>query len=72
MGFVHPKQEGIIEQLQLAVDNRKNIAINAQAAASVAKVFAAGDAATGASLVVRAMAGGRKAAEEIDAFLSNK
>ncbi|WP_321519269.1 glutamate synthase subunit beta [uncultured Bacteroides sp.] len=72
MGFVHPKQEGIIEQLQLAVDNRKNIAINAQATASVAKVFAAGDATTGASLVVRAMAGGRKAAEEIDAFLSNK
>jgi glutamate synthase (NADPH) small chain len=72
MGFVHPQQEGIVEQLELAVDNRKNIAIDAQAAASAAKVFAAGDAATGASLVVRAMAGGRKAAEEIDAFLSNK
>lgn len=72
MGFVHPTQEGIIEQLGLAVDNRKNIAIDSRAAASTAKVFAAGDAATGASLVVRAMAGGRKAASEIDAFLSNK
>ena len=33
-------------------------------------VFFAGDAATGASLVVRAMAEGRKAATEIDAYLS--
>lgn len=32
-------------------------------------VFVAGDAATGASLVVRAMAGGRKAAEEVDRYL---
>ena len=32
-------------------------------------VFLAGDAETGASLVVRAMAGGRKAAAEIDAYL---
>ena len=31
-------------------------------------VFLAGDAATGASLVVRAMAGGRKAAADIDAL----
>ena len=33
-------------------------------------VFLAGDAETGASLVVRAMAGGRKAAAEIDAYLT--
>lgn len=32
-------------------------------------VFLAGDADTGASLVVRAMAGGRKAASDIDAYL---
>ena len=32
-------------------------------------VFLAGDAATGASLVVRAMAGGRKAAADIDHYL---
>ncbi len=34
-------------------------------------VFLAGDAATGASLVVRCIASGRKAAEDIDKFLSN-
>lgn len=72
MGFVHPVQEGVIAQLELAVDNRKNITIDNRAAASTAKVFAAGDAATGASLVVRAMAGGRKAAQEIDTYLSQK
>lgn len=33
-------------------------------------VFVAGDAATGASLVVRCIAGGRKAAADIDSFLS--
>lgn len=37
-----------------------------------ANVFFAGDAATGASLVVRCIAGGRKAAEEVDAFLQGK
>lgn len=35
-------------------------------------VFLAGDAATGASLVVRAMAGGRKTAAEIDTYLTTK
>lgn len=35
-------------------------------------VFVAGDAATGASLVVRCIAGGRKAAADIDAYLSSK
>lgn len=35
-------------------------------------VFLAGDAATGASLVVKCIAGGRKAAEAIDAYLKNK
>ena len=35
-------------------------------------VFVAGDAATGASLVVRCIAGGRKAAQQIDAYLSKQ
>lgn len=37
-----------------------------------ANVFYTGDAATGASLVVRCIAGGRKAAADIDQFLKNK
>ncbi len=35
-------------------------------------VFVAGDAATGASLVVRCIAGGRKAAQALDAYLKSK
>ncbi|MCD8304572.1 MAG: glutamate synthase subunit beta [Prevotellaceae bacterium] len=35
-------------------------------------VFVAGDAATGASLVVRCIAGGRKAAQAVDAYLRGK
>lgn len=35
-------------------------------------IFYAGDAATGASLVVRCIAGGHKAAQEIDKYLSSK
>lgn len=35
-------------------------------------VFVCGDAASGASLVVRAMSGGRKAAEDVDKFLNKK
>ncbi len=38
----------------------------------LANVFVAGDAATGASLVVKCIAGGRKAAADIDAYLSRK
>ena len=34
--------------------------------------FIAGDAATGASLVVRAMAGGRKAGQQVDNYLCGK
>ena len=37
-----------------------------------ANVFVAGDAASGASLVVKCIAGGRKAAADIDAYLSRK
>ena len=35
-------------------------------------VFLAGDAATGASLVVRCIASGRRAADDIDSYLKNK
>ena len=70
MGFVHPVYEGLLEELNVERDGRKNVAIDAASHTSVPHVFAAGDAASGASLVVRAIASGRKAAQEIDKFLS--
>lgn len=69
MGFVHPIQEGLIAALNLDKDTRKNIKTDTLYATSVHKVFAAGDANTGASLVVRAIDEGRKAAKAIDSFL---
>jgi glutamate synthase (NADPH/NADH) small chain len=69
LGFVHPVHEGLVKELGLTLDARGNIATNKLSTSNVSKVFAAGDAAVGASLVVRAIAGGRKAAEDIHNFL---
>lgn len=72
MGFVHPEQEGLVKELALATDARKNIIVNKQGHTAMDKVFACGDATTGASLVVRAMASGHKAADAIDAYLKKE
>lgn len=69
MGFLHPVQEGIISALDLNVNARKNIATNSKFATSHKKVFAAGDARNGASLVVTAIFSGREAAEAINSYL---
>jgi glutamate synthase (NADPH) small chain len=70
MGFVHCIHEGLASELGLKFDQRGNITINQNMQTSKAKVFAAGDAVSGASLVVRAIASGRKTAEQIHDFLS--
>jgi glutamate synthase (NADPH) small chain len=69
MGFVHPVLDGLIMELNLDLDQRKNIKVNAGQTTSLPKVFAAGDSVSGASLVVNAIASGRKVAEQIDRFL---
>jgi len=72
MGFVHCIHEGLADELKLKYDNRGNIIIDEKMATSKAKVFAAGDAVSGASLIVRAIASGRKTAESIHDFLMKK
>jgi glutamate synthase (NADPH) small chain len=72
MGFVHAIHEGLVEELNLELDERGNIKINKQHNTSQASVFAAGDAASGASLVVRAIYSGRKTAEDIMKYLVEK
>jgi glutamate synthase (NADPH/NADH) small chain len=72
LGFTNPVAEGVLEQLGVEKDARGNVKVNADMSTSVDKVFAAGDASTGASLVVRCIASGRKAAEGINAYLSQK
>jgi glutamate synthase (NADPH) small chain len=69
LGFVHPVIDGLLSELGLELDQRKNIKVNANQLTSRLKVFAAGDSVSGASLVVNAIASGRKVAKEIDRFL---
>jgi glutamate synthase (NADPH/NADH) small chain len=68
MGFTGPVKPGLIEQAGIKCDPRGNIAAeNYQT--SIPGVFAAGDARRGQSLVVWAIAEGRKAAEAVDEYL---
>ena len=69
LGFVHPVHEGLLDELGVAYDPRGNVAVNKNNQSSVSKVFAAGDASLGASLVVKAIASGRKVAEDINRIL---
>ena len=69
MGFLHPEQEGLIKELRLATDNRDNIAVDNAGYTANSNLFACGDAVSGASLVVKAMASGRNVARSIDRFL---
>jgi glutamate synthase (NADPH) small chain len=69
MGFLGPVRNGMIEQLGLALDARGNVAADANYMSSVSGVFAAGDMRRGQSLVVWAIAEGRKAAAGIDRYL---
>ena len=71
MGFVHVVHSGLIRQLDLELDDRRNIAVN-DYMTSVEGIFAAGDATLGASLVVRAINAGREAAEAINRWLMSR
>jgi glutamate synthase (NADPH/NADH) small chain len=63
MGFTHVVQDGVVAELDLETDERGNIRTRGSFHTSNPKVWAAGDSRNGASLVVRAIADGRAAAE---------
>lgn len=70
MGFLNPQYEGMLEQLGVDLDARKNVnAVEGKYKTSVEKVFAAGDMRRGQSLVVWAISEGREAARKIDEYL---
>ncbi len=72
MGFVHPKQEGLISQLKLKKDKKGNILANAKDYITSEKIiFTAGDSRRGQSLVVWAIKEGREAAKSIHNYLSS-
>jgi glutamate synthase (NADPH) small chain len=69
MGFLGPVRNGMIEQLGVQLDARGNVATDQRNMTSVSGVFAAGDMRRGQSLVVWAIAEGRKTAASVDAYL---
>ncbi len=69
MGFVSPEKKGILDTLNLKLDPRGNVSVDENYMSSLPGVFAAGDAKRGASLIVWAIAEGRKCAKGIDQFL---
>ncbi|HAK46176.1 MAG TPA: glutamate synthase, partial [Spirochaeta sp.] len=68
-GFVHLEGGDLLKSLDPRMDPHGNIETKPNGETSIPGVFAAGDAASGASLVVRAMESGRIAAETIDDYL---
>ena len=64
MGFTGVAAEGVAAELGLAVDARGRVQ-----PAPERGMFAAGDSASGASLVVRAIADGKRVAQAVDAYL---
>jgi len=72
MGFVHPEHPGIVEGLGLTINGRGNIQVDGNFATNQRGVFAAGDCQRGQSLVVWAIAEGRKAARAADIFLMGR
>ncbi|BAG83576.1 glutamate synthase subunit beta [Candidatus Azobacteroides pseudotrichonymphae] len=69
MGFTQPVHEGLLDDLGVRYDIKGNVEAIKPSESSVRKVFVAGDVTSGASLVVRAIDSGRKAAEAINIFL---
>jgi glutamate synthase (NADPH) small chain len=68
IGFSHPEHEGAVEQLGVDLDARGNVKAPVYAT-SDAGTFACGDARVGQSLVVTAIAEGRRCARVVDRFL---
>jgi glutamate synthase (NADPH/NADH) small chain len=70
MGFLGPRQPGMVELAGVALDGRGNVAANVNDyKTNVPKLFAAGDMRRGQSLVVWAIREGRQCARSIDESL---
>jgi glutamate synthase (NADPH/NADH) small chain len=69
MGFLGPERNGMLAQLGVKLNERGNVATDAEKMTSVPGIFAAGDMARGQSLVVWAIREGRVAARSIDKYL---
>jgi len=71
IGFSHPQHEGLVERLGVELDSRGNVKAGTYAT-SQEGVFAAGDARRGQSLIVWAIAEGRRCARVVDRWLTDR
>jgi glutamate synthase (NADPH/NADH) small chain len=69
MGFVGPEQGPLLTDLAVALDERGNVARNAEWSTDQPGVFACGDMGRGQSLIVWAIAEGRSCAAAVDRWL---
>ena len=69
MGFLGPEKKGMLDQLGVVINERGNVARNAEKMTNIPGVFAAGDMSRGQSLIVWAIREGRQAARFIDKYL---
>ncbi|WNM60371.1 glutamate synthase subunit beta [Candidatus Nitrospira neomarina] len=69
MGFIGPVKNGLLDSFGLQYDPRGNVAVDEHFMTSVDGVFATGDTKRGASLIVWAIAEGRKSAAGIHRYL---
>lgn len=69
LGFTNPVHEGVVEQFKLGKDERGNLKVNHQHQTTNERVFSAGDAVQGASLVVKAIAHGKDLARSVDEYI---
>ena len=72
MGFTGPEHDGPVGAFGLAKDARGNIVTDAAGRTNVDKIFATGDASRGQSLVVWAIADGRRVAAGVDRHLASR
>jgi glutamate synthase (NADPH) small chain len=71
MGFLHPQHHGLINELEVELDERGNVrATEKNYQTNLPKIFAAGDLRRGQSLVVWAISEGRECARKVDEFLT--
>ena len=70
MGFVGPEKEGLLEQLGVRLTDRGTVFVDENRMTTIPGVFAAGDMERGQSLVVWAIADGRKTAAAVHGYLT--
>jgi glutamate synthase (NADPH/NADH) small chain len=72
MGFMGPQKPGLLEQLGVELNQRGNVARDAQWQTNVPNVFVCGDMGRGQSLIVWAIAEGRSCAAAVDRHLMGR